>query len=355
MYAIVKKYPKPGAEITTLEVPKAGENKVVIRVKAASLCGTDVHIWDWNQWAQNRIKKFPVVFGHEVAGEVVELGRNVKSLQEGDMVSAETHIVDGTCYQCRTDRMHICQNLKILGVDTDGVFAEYFALPERNAWKNDPMLDPEVASIQEPLGNAVQSVLPKDHIEDITGKDVAVLGCGPIGLMAIAVLKELGAAKILATAGGFNKVRVELAEKMGADMVLNAREEGKNIVNVIRDVTDGKGVDVALEMSGATSAVKQAFEILTPGGRVSLLGIFERPVELDLNDALIFKAATVYGVTGRRMFQTWYQVKGLLANSRFREKMSWIITHRLPMRDIAKGMDLIKSKQAGKVLLESKW
>ncbi|MDH5782784.1 MAG: alcohol dehydrogenase catalytic domain-containing protein, partial [Candidatus Bathyarchaeota archaeon] len=299
MYAIVKKYPKPGAEITTLEVPKAGENKVVIRVKAASLCGTDVHIWDWNQWAQNRIKKFPVVFGHEVAGEVVELGRNVKSLQEGDMVSAETHIVDGTCYQCRTDRMHICQNLKILGVDTDGVFAEYFALPERNAWKNDPMLDPEVASIQEPLGNAVQSVLPKDHIEDITGKDVAVLGCGPIGLMAIAVLKELGAAKILATAGGFNKVRVELAEKMGADMVLNAREEGKNIVNVIRDVTDGKGVDVALEMSGATSAVKQAFEILTPGGRVSLLGIFERPVELDLNDALIFKAATVYGVTGR--------------------------------------------------------
>ena len=355
MYAIVKKYPKPGAEITTLEVPKAGENKVVIRVKAASLCGTDVHIWDWNQWAQNRIKKFPVVFGHEVAGEVVELGRNVKSLQEGDMVSAETHIVDGTCYQCRTDRMHICQNLKILGVDTDGVFAEYFALPERNAWKNDPMLDPEVASIQEPLGNAVQSVLPKDHIEDITGKDVAVLGCGPIGLMAIAVLKELGAAKILATAGGFNKVRVELAEKMGADMVLNAREEGKNIVNVIRDVTDGKGVDVALEMSGATSAVKQAFEILTPGGRVSLLGIFERPVELDLNDALIFKAATVYGVTGRRMFQTWYQVKGLLANSRFRKKMSWIITHRLPMRDIAKGMDLIKSKQAGKVLLESKW
>ena len=355
MYAIVKKYPKPGAEITTLEVPKAGENKVVVKVKVASLCGTDVHIWDWNQWAQNRIKRFPVVFGHEVAGEVVELGRNVKSLQEGDMVSAETHIVDGTCYQCRTDRMHICQNLKILGVDTHGVFAEYFALPERNAWKNDPKLDPAIASIQEPLGNAVQAALPKDHIEDIAGKDVAVLGCGPIGLMAIAVLKELGAAKILATAGGFNKVRMGLAEKMGADMVLSAREEGKNIVKVMRDATDGKGVDVALEMSGATSAVKQAFEILTPGGRVSLLGIFERPVELNLNDALIFKAATVYGITGRRMFQTWYQVNGLLANSRFRKKMSWIITHRLPMRDIAKGIDLIKSKQAGKVSLEPKW
>jgi len=355
MYAIIKKYPKQGAEVTTLEAPKVGENEVIVKVKVASLCGTDVHIWDWNQWAQNRIKKFPLIFGHEVSGEVVELGRNVKSLQEGDMVSAETHIVDGTCYQCRTDRMHICQNLKILGVDTNGVFAEYFALPERNAWKNDPNLDPAVTSIQEPLGNAVQAVLPKDHIEDVAGKNIAVLGCGPIGLMAIAVLKELGAAKILATAGGSNKVRMELAKRMGADMVLSAREEGENIVKIIRNATDGKGVDVALEMSGASSAVKQAFEILTPGGRVSLLGIFERPVELDLNDALIFKATTIYGITGRRMFQTWYQVKGLLANSRFREKMSWIITHRLSMRDIAKGINLIKSKQAAKVSLEPKW
>ena len=355
MYAVVKKYPRLGAEITTLSVPKPKDNEVVVKVKVASICGTDVHIWEWNEWARNRVKKLPMVFGHEVAGEVVELGRNVTSLQEGDMVSAETHIVDGTCYQCRTDRMHICKNLKILGVDTDGVFAEYFALPERNAWKNDPKLDPAVASIQEPLGNAVQAVLPKDHIEDIAGKDVAVLGCGPIGLMAIAVLKELGAARIFATAGGFNKVRMELARKMGADMVLSAREEGENIVKIILDATDGKGVDVALEMSGAVAAVKHAFKILTPGGRVSLLGIFERPVELDLNKALIFKAATVYGITGRRMFQTWYQVKGLLANARFREKMSLIITHKLPMRDIARGIELIKSKQAGKVSLEPKW
>jgi len=353
--AIVKKYPKPGAEITASDVPKAGGDQVVVKVTAASICGTDVHIWNWNQWAQNRIKKLPIVFGHEVAGEVVEVGRNVTSLQVGDSVSAETHIVDGTCYQCKTDRMHICQNLEILGVDTDGVFAEYVVLPERNAWKNDPKLDPAIASVQEPLGNAVQAALPKDHIEDIAGKDVAVLGCGPIGLMAIAVLRELGAAKILATSGGFNKIRMELAKRMGADIRLSAKEEGENIVQTIRDATDGKGVDVALEMSGATSAVKQAFEILTPGGRVSLLGLFGRPVELDLNDALIFKAATVYGITGRRMFQTWYQVKGLLADSRFREKISRIITHRLPIRDIAKAMDLIKSKQAGKISLKPKW
>lgn len=355
MYAIVKRYPEPEAEITTLEIPKAGESQVLVKVKATSICGTDIHIWDWNQWAQNRVKKLPIIFGHEVAGEVVQVGQNVTDLREGDMISAETHIADGTCYQCRTDRMHICQNLRILGVDTDGVFAEYFSLPEENAWKNDPRLEPVIASVQEPLGNAVQAVLPRDHIADIAEKNVAVMGCGPIGLMSIAVLKELGAAKILATAGGSNKVRMELAKEMGADVVLSARDDDKSIVKTMRDATDGNGVDVVLEMSGASAAIKQALEVLTPGGRISLLGIFERPVELDLNDALIFKGATVFGITGRRMFQTWYQVKDLLANSRFREKISRIITHRLPMRDIAKGVDLIKSKQTGKVSLEPKW
>lgn len=355
MYAIVKRYPEPEAEITTLEIPKAGESQVLVKVKATSICGTDIHIWDWNQWAQDRVKKLPIIFGHEVAGEVVQVGQNVTDLREGDMISAETHIADGTCYQCRTDRMHICQNLRILGVDTDGVFAEYFPLPEENAWKNDPRLEPVIASVQEPLGNAVQAVLPKDHIADIAEKNVAVMGCGPIGLMSIAVLKELGAAKILATAGGSNKVRMELAKEMGADVVLSARDDDKSIVKTMRDATDGNGVDVVLEMSGASAAIKQALEVLTPGGRISLLGIFERPVELDLNDALIFKGATVFGITGRRMFQTWYQVKDLLANSRFREKISRIITHRLPMRDIAKGVDLIKSKQTGKVSLEPKW
>ncbi len=355
MYAIVKRYPEPKAEIATLEIPKAGESQVLVKVKATSICGTDIHIWDWNQWAQNRVKKLPIIFGHEVAGEVVQVGQNVTDLREGDMISAETHIADGTCYQCRTDQMHICQNLRILGVDTDGVFAEYFSLPEENAWKNDPRLEPVIASVQEPLGNAVQAVLPKDHIADIAEKNVAVMGCGPIGLMSIAVLKELGAAKILATAGGSNKVRMELAKEMGADVVLNAKDDDKSIVKTMRDATDGNGVDVVLEMSGASAAIKQALEVLTPGGRISLLGIFERPVELDLNDALIFKGATVFGITGRRMFQTWYQVKDLLANSRFREKISRIITHRLPMRDIAKGVDLIKSKQTGKVSLEPKW
>ncbi|MEM2975912.1 MAG: L-threonine 3-dehydrogenase [Candidatus Bathyarchaeia archaeon] len=355
MYAIVKKTRGRGAEVSEVNTPKIGDMEVLVKVKAASICGTDVHIWDWNEWAQQRVKKIPLIFGHEFCGEVVEVGKKVTKVKVGDFVSAETHIVDGTCYQCQTDRMHVCRNMEILGVDRDGVFAEYVALPERNAWKNDPQLDPAIASIQEPLGNAVQSVLPKDHIEDIAGKNVAVLGCGPIGLMAIAVVKTLGAAKIFATAGGVNKTRMELAKKMGADMVLSAREHGENIVKIIRDATDGNGVDVALEMSGDPTAFRQAFEMLTPGGRVSLLGLFEKPLEVDLNNAVVFKAATVYGISGRRMFQTWYQVKGLLSNMEFRNKMASIITHKVPMRDIAKGIELLHSKQAAKVVLEPKW
>jgi threonine 3-dehydrogenase len=355
MHAIVKEKRQPEARLTNVDYPKVKEGEVLVKVEAASICGTDVHIWDWNEWAQKRIKRVPFIFGHEVAGEIVEVGKEVTTLHVDDKVSAETHIADNTCYQCRTDRKHICKNMEILGVDRDGVFAEYFTLPQENAWKNDPSLDPAIASVQEPLGNAVHAVLPREHVEDIAGKNVAVLGAGPIGLMAVAVLKELGAAKVFSTAGGFNKVRMDLAKKMGADMVLSVKEEGDKLVKTIVDATDGNGVDVAVEMSGDPNAVKQAFEMLTPGGRVSLLGILEKPMELDLNSTMIFKAATVYGITGRLMFQTWYQLKGLLSKSSFKEKISVIITHRIPIRDIAKGMDLIKSKQAGKVALQPKW
>jgi len=355
MNAIVKSKRQPGAEIKSVSTPKIKEDEVLIEVEAASICGTDMHIWDWNEWAQKRVRKVPLIFGHEAAGKVVEAGKNVNNVQVGDKVSPEGHIADGTCYQCRTDRMHVCQNLEMLGVDRDGVFAEEFVLPARNAWKNDPHLDPAIAAVQDPLGNAVQTVMPKGHVEDIAGKNVAVLGCGPTGLMAIAVLTHVGAAKVFATSGGLNKVRIELANKMGADMVLSAREEGENLVKIIRDATDGNGVDVVLEMSGDPNAVRQAFEMLTPGGRVSLLGILDRPLQLDLNEGVIFKSATVYGITGRRMFETWYQVKGLLSNTVFREKISSIITHKLPMCDIAKGIDLIRSKQTGKVSLKPKW
>ncbi|UCH31063.1 MAG: L-threonine 3-dehydrogenase [Candidatus Bathyarchaeota archaeon] len=355
MYAIVKTKREPSAEIATTNIPKIKRNQVLVKAKAASICGTDIHIWDWNEWAQERVKKIPLTLGHEFCGEVVDVGMDVASIEIGDFVSAETHIVDGICYQCQTDRMHICRNLQILGVDVDGVFAEYVVLPERNAWKNDPKLNIGIASIQEPLGNAVQSVLPRDNIEDIAGKSVAVLGCGPIGLMAIAVVKALSASKVIATAGGLNEVRMNLAKVMGADLVLSAKEDGKKIPQIILDETGGRGVDVALEMSGAPMALKQAFDILTPGGRVSLLGLFDNPVKMDINNALIFKATKVFGISGRRMFQTWSQVKGLLANSEFRDKIASIITHTLTMKDVEKGIDLIKSKRAAKIVLLPKW
>lgn len=355
MYAVVKVARAPGAEISTVDMPKIGRREVLVKVKAASICGTDIHIWDWNKWAQERIKKIPLIFGHEVCGEVVDVSSNVTGISSGDLVSAETHIIDETCYQCQTDRMHICRSLEILGVDRDGVFAEYVALPEKNVWKNPPDLDVGVASIQEPLGNAVQAALPKDNVEDIAGKTVAILGCGPIGLMAIAVVKALGASRVFATAGGLNRVRVQLAKKMGAERVLSAKDEGDTIPQIILEETEGKGVDVALEMSGAPMALHQAFQILTPGGRVSLLGLFNSSVELDFTNSIIFKAARVYGISGRRMFQTWYQVQGLLSNREFRNKIGSIITHVLAMDDIEDGIELVNSKKAGKVLLEPKW
>ncbi|UCD97286.1 MAG: L-threonine 3-dehydrogenase [Candidatus Bathyarchaeota archaeon] len=354
MFAIMKTKRGPGAEITTTTLPTLKRDEVLVKVKVASICGTDLHIWEWNEWAQTRIKKLPFVFGHEFSGEIVELGPGVTGFNEGDAVSAETHIYDGTCTLCQTDRMHICRNLKILGVDTDGCFAEYIALPAQNAWKNDPNIPPEVASIQEPLGNAVQAALPKDNVEDIAGKTAAVIGCGPIGLMAIAVLRKLGATRVYATAGGLNQVRMELAHTMGADLVLSAKKEGAQLPQIILDETDGEGVDVVLEMSGAAAALRQSFEILRSGGRVSLLGIFDSPVTLNLNEAIIFKAAHIYGISGRRIYQTWHQVKGLLSDLVFQKKIASVITHQLPMSKIEDGINLIESKKAAKVVIKPK-
>ena len=353
MKAYVKTARGPGGEVRTVPDPKPGENEVLVAVRASSVCGTDVHIWVWNEWAQSRVRRLPIIFGHELSGEVVEVGRGVKSLAIGDHVSAETHIVDGTCYQCRTGKMHICEHVEVLGVDRNGVFAEYAVLPELNAWKNDPGLDPALASIQEPLGNAVHALLPEENLEDLAGKNVLVTGCGPIGLLAIAVARTLGARKIFATE--VNRVRIDLAKQMGADRVINPVEAGADLARSIIDETEGNGVDVAVEMSGHPASLRLAFEALTPGGRVSLLGLFDGESTLNLDDAVIFKAAKVHGIFGRRMFETWYQVKGLLAKPEFRAQMARIITHRVPIAELPRAMDLIQSMQAAKVSLEARW
>jgi threonine 3-dehydrogenase len=355
MEAFLKKTPGPGVERGTVDRPIISDTDVLVEVKGAAICGTDVHIYEWDAWAANRIKP-PLVVGHEMSGKVIEVGQKVNHIAIGDMVSAETHIVDHTCLQCLTGREHVCQHMKILGVDRDGVFAEYVSIPAHNAWKNDLDLDPVIGAIQEPLGNAVHTLLPISNVEDIAGRNVLVVGMGPIGLMAVAVAKELGADKVFATGGGLNKIRMKLAKAMGADEVFSAREDGREaILKAIRDATDGNGIDVAVEMSGHPDGLVTAFEALTSGGRISLLGVFSKPFEVDLNRLMIFKAATIYGISGRLMYRTWFQVRGLLRRPKLREKLSKVVTHRVPFRDLEEGFELILSKQAAKVGLTPKW
>ena len=226
-------------------------------------------------------------------------------------------------------------------------------LPERNAWKNDPALDPALAAIQEPLGNAVHALLPEDAIEDLAGASVLVTGCGPIGLLSIAVAKSFGAGVVAATE--VNPVRTALARQMGADLVLDPTQEPDRVLPALREATGGRGFDVGLEMSGHPESLRLLFEALTAGGRVSLLGLFDRPVPLNVDDALIFKAARVHGIFGRRMFASWYTVRELLGRSAFRAKMAQIITHRVPIPELGRAMELIRSTQAAKVSLEAKW
>ena len=355
MQAVVKRHRAPGAEIETVDKPRPGKGEVLVEMKHSSICGTDVHIWYWNHWAERRLKRLPIIFGHEMCGEVVDKGPGVESVEVGDMVAAETHIVDGTCYQCRTGRMHICRDMRILGVDTDGVFAEYIRLPEMNARKLPAGLDPKLGSLLEPLGNATFTVLPNECADDVRGKNVFVAGCGPIGLMAIAILKVLGAKKVIASELASEHIRFGLAEKIGADVVLDASIGDKALVKSVLDETDGNGADVSLEMSGSPAALRQAFEVLTPGGRVSILGLYPDPLRLDVNNMITFKSATVHGITGRKMFETWDEMYKILESDEFRAKLSSIVSHTLPIREIAQGMELIRSKQSAKVSLTPDW
>jgi len=342
MRALVKANPAAGAELRDVPVPVPGDGELLIQVEAASLCGTDLHIYNWDDWAQNRLGNgLPRIFGHEMAGRVVAHGPNVRGRGEiplGTLVAAETHLVDQSCYQCRTGREHVCANLRILGVDMDGAFAQYIALPAHNAWPSEG-LSPEIAAIQEPMGNAVHAAF----VEELAGQTVVVTGCGPIGLMTVAIAKLAGAAKVFAT--DINPERLEIARRLGADVVINGRED---VVGRLRELTGGVGVDVVLEMSGAEIAIRQGFEAVTNGGRVSLLGIPERPITLDLASDVIFKGLRVYGITGRKMFETWYRTQALLAQGL---DLTPIVTHRIPLRDYHQAFELLAGGHAGKVVL----
>ncbi|OLS16479.1 MAG: putative L-threonine 3-dehydrogenase [Candidatus Heimdallarchaeota archaeon LC_3] len=349
MKAIYKSEPKEGAEIReNVDIPKPKEDQVLIKVEKAGICGTDIHIYKWDTWAQNRMSKsIPLIFGHEVAGKVVEIGKNVSSVQEGDLVSAETHVACGKCYHCKTNKKNICKYTQILGVDINGIFADYAILTEENVWVNDSNLDPNIAAVLEPIGNAVHTALPENNIEDIAGKTITITGCGPIGLYAIALVKQLGADKVIATE--VNPLRIDLAKKMGADLVINPMEE--DVIKTSLDFTDNIGTDVLLEMSGYGPALVQGLKILTPGGRVSLLGLFSGETSIDLTNLIVFKSARVFGISGRRMFQTWYQVKGLLRNPNFRSKINQVVTHEIPLKQLDQAMEKLLGNKAAKIVL----
>lgn len=340
MQAIVKAHAAPGVEVRDVPLPKYGPADVLVRVEAASVCGTDLHIFQWDDWAQSRIHP-PLVPGHEFGGTVVETGKNVTSVEAGDFVSAEMHLACGKCLQCRTGQAHICQNVKIIGVDSDGAFAEYVVIPESNIWKLDPSMPREYASILDPLGNAVHTVLAGE----IAARSVAVIGCGPIGLFSIAVARLCGASFVYALE--VNQHRRELARAMHADLVLDPATD--DVDSIVRERTGNTGVDVVLEMSGHADAIRLGLSILRTGGRVSLLGIPSRPVELDLARDIIFKGAVVQGINGRKMYETWFQMEALLKTGRL--DLAPVITHRLPLHDFAKGMDLLQSGEASKILL----
>src|SRR5690242_8667467 len=269
MHAVVKAKAAPGAEIQEVKVPGFGRRDVLVKVKVASICGTDLHIYEWDRWAQHRIHP-PLIPGHEFCGEVVAYGDEVTSVKEGDFVSAEMHVACGKCLQCRTGEAHICQNVKIIGVDTDGAFAEYVVIPESNIWKLDPDIPQEYASILDPLGNAVHTVLAGE----IAARTVAITGAGPIGLFAIAVARAVGASRVYVIE--VNEHRRKIAKEMKADYVLNPKTD--DVRTIVMDSTDGQGVDVVLEMAGHPDAIRTAFNIVRRGGRISLLGLTSKPI-----------------------------------------------------------------------------
>jgi threonine 3-dehydrogenase len=341
MQAVVKAQAAPGVEIREVPVPTPGPGEVLVRVHAASVCGTDLHIYEWDPWAQGRIHP-PLIPGHEFAGAVAALGAGVTAVKEGDLVSAEMHVACGKCLQCRTGLAHVCQHVRILGVDANGAFAGYAILPETNIWKLSPAIPHDYASLLDPLGNAVHTVLAGP----IAAKTVAITGCGAIGLFSIAVAKACGATRVFALE--VNAHRRAVAAEMGADLVLDPGAEG--VAEQILETTGGTGVDVLLEMSGHPKAMELGFSLLRTGGRASLLGIPSRPVELDFARDIIFKGATVQGINGRKMFETWFQMEALLAANML--NLEPVITHRLKLAQFAEAMKLLQSGEAIKVILK---
>jgi threonine 3-dehydrogenase len=340
MKALRKMQAAKGLQMDTVAVPAAGPTDVLVRVKTASICGTDLHIYGWDRWSQGRIKP-PLTLGHEFCGVVERVGDEVRAVKPGDFVSAEMHVNCGHCHQCRLGQSHICKNLRIIGIDQDGAFAEFVKIPASNIWKLDAAIPEHYGAILDPLGNAVHTVLAGP----IAGQTVLVTGCGPIGLMSIAVAKACGSSTVFATET--NEQRRAMAKKMGADVVLNPAKE--DAVGKILAETSGTGVDALLEMSGNPTAIQQGFKALRAGGRASLLGIPTETVPLDLVNDVIFKGATVQGIYGRRMYETWVQMTSLLKAGRL--NLEPLFGERTSLDKFENAFSLLQAGLAGKILM----
>ena len=339
MRALAKMRAGPGAELIERPTPTPGSGEVLLRMDAASICGTDLHLFTWDDWAAENLEP-PRVLGHELAGTVIATGSGVTRVREGDLVGVESHLFDWTCAQCRRGDMHLCRNLRVIGVHVDGGFAEQFVIPEANAIESNG-LDPAVVALQEPMGNAVHAAFASP----IEGRSVLVTGCGPIGLCAVGIAKAAGASLVIAT--DTEAFRLELARTMGADLVLDAADPATE--ESIGNATGGDGVDVVLEMSGAPPALDQALRLITRGGRMSLLGIFSGAVPIELSERVIMQGIRLHGIFGRRIYDTWERTQALLRSGSL--DVSPIITHRLKLADWQTGFDLIASRNAGKVVL----
>ncbi len=339
MKALVKPSAGPGFVLRDVPEPQMRDDEVLIQVRRAGVCGTDVHIYEWDAWAQGRVRP-PIVVGHEFAGDVVRVGRLVTDVREGDRVTAEGHIVDGRCLLCRTGNSHVCPHTKIIGVDRDGCFAEFIAMPASNVWHLDDDVSFDIGGIHDPMGNAFHTALTAD----IPGATVLITGCGPIGLFAVGICRAAGAARIIAT--DVNETRMALARQMGANDVVTP----DRAATVVRQHTDNLGVDVVLEMSGVPAAIHQAFELVRVGGRVQMLGIPAKPIDVNFATEVIFKGLTIYGVVGRRMYDTWHQMTRFLRSGQF--DPTPVITHRFPLENFDEAIRAIKSGEAGKVIFE---
>lgn len=343
MKAIQKAKAGAGGELIDAPIPRPGAREVLVKVRATSICGTDIHIYTWDAWAAGRIKP-PMIFGHEFSGEVVETGAQVENIKVGDHVSAETHIPCGHCFQCRTGKMHICKNLKILGVDTNGCFAEYVVVPEICCIRNDKSLPWEFASVQEPFGNATYTVSESK----VSGKSVAILGNGPIGIFAVGIARAYGATTIIAT--GKHEVRLDMCKHYGADYVIDVVKEDPR--EAIMDLTAGEGVDVVLEMSGSEKSIHDGLAVVKRGGTFTAFGIPGKPIQLELAEEVVFKGITILGINGRKMFETWYEVSNLLNSGRVDVKP--VITHTFPLTKMDEAMAMLtgKEKKCGKIVLQ---